>query len=204
MNLRTLIMNAAALVTLGSAMPGNLSAGVITENLSGTYDTTGSGFWLGQSVTTPADGPWSDLSFNMISAGNSPYALGTLFLLAQAYSGTPGGLSSSTSGFVASTSSIVSGAWVFDSAVTVESSTTYYLYENAAISDTEVRFGINAYSGGIAYQANNSTSSYAAFASVDLQFQFQGTQAPSTPEPATAFSALFALGGIALLKRRKR
>jgi len=201
--LRTLIMNAAALVTLGSAMPGNLSAGVITENLSGSYSSTDNDFWVGQSVTTPADGPWSDLSFNLISTSNSPYALGTLFLLTQAYSGTPAGLSSSTSGFVASTSSIVSGAWVFDSAVTVESSTTYYLYENAAFSDTEVLFGADPYAGGIAYESDSGASFY-RIPEVDVQFQFQGTQAPSTPEPATAFSALFALGGIALLKRRKR
>ena len=204
MNLRTLMMNAAALVTLGSAMLGNLSAGVITENLAGNYQSSGSGYFTGQSVTTAADGPWTDLSFNLISTSDSPYAFGTLFLLSQEYLGSPSDLSSSTSGFVASTSNIVSGTWVFDSAVTVQSSTQYYLYENEAYDGTtKFRFGLRSYDGGNSYQTNSASNNFTGNG-VDLQFQFQGTSAPSTPEPATAFSALFALGGIALLKRRKR
>src|SRR3954470_18243563 len=54
---------------------------------------------LGQSLTTPAGGPWNDLTFNWFDTGGPPYpgipnpiATGTLFLLGQEYLGTPGAL----------------------------------------------------------------------------------------------------------------
>jgi len=174
---------------------------VITENTSGTLASAGSGFYLGQSVTVPSGDSWDNINFNLVDSNTkTPYAAGELYLLSASYSGTPAALSSSTAGFVASTTSIVSGEWVFAPDVTLDPSQQYFLYTSSAFDGShEVMFsGSNPYAGGSASQAVGS-GSYGAVGSADLVFTLSGN---AVPEPAT--SSLMGLSLVGLLARRKR
>ena len=133
----------AGVVALGAS--GNASATVITQNTTGTSATILSGFYDGQSVTTPAGGPWNSIGFNFVQCGNpsgtsclagtnSPYALGNLYLLTQVYDGLPSGLSSATPGFVAEATTIVGGVWTFASSVTLTPSTQDFFYMDTAFT----------------------------------------------------------------------
>src|SRR5262245_58145137 len=86
--------------------------------------------YFGQGVTTPAGGPWNNISFYFDSqvgaGGTTPFAIGDLFLLNQTYAGTPAALSSSTPGFLAMSTGISGGTWVFDASVVLQPLTTYY------------------------------------------------------------------------------
>src|SRR5690242_7666954 len=83
--------------------PFAIWADVVREQL---IQSGGAGtFALGQSLMTPAGGPWNNLTFNWFDTGGtpnlgvpSPIATGTLFLLNQEYLGTPAALSAATSG----------------------------------------------------------------------------------------------------------
>ena len=77
----------------------------------------------GQSVTTPVGGPWNNLTFNWLDLAGAPTAAGTLFLLTQAYVGTPAALGAATPGFLATTASISGGMWIFDPSVTIQGAT---------------------------------------------------------------------------------
>jgi|GEM_PF-3132885 len=188
------------LMVLGFASHATAST-VITENTSGTLASAGSGFYLGQSVTVPAGDSWDNISFNLVdSITKAPYAEGELYLLSASYSGTPAALSSSTTGFVASTTNIVGGEWVFAPSVTLNPAQQYFLYQSNAFDGThEISFsGSNPYAGGTASQAIGAAS-YGAVGSADLLFTLSGN---AVPEPAT--SSLMGLTLVGLLTRRKR
>jgi hypothetical protein len=190
----------ALVLALGVACPGSAQT-VITQSTTGTFPSQGSGFYLGQSATTPAGNSWDNLSFSFDASG-TPYANGELFLLSSAYAGAPSGLSSSTTGYVASTTDIESGEWVFAPDVTLDASTQYYFYDATAFSGTEVLYAASdVYSGGEAFQANDSSGPFYAISSADINFTLSATD---VPEPGVASLAGLALVGFGALRARFR
>jgi len=166
----------------------------------------------GQSVTTPAGGPFNSLAFNFFQfetgVGSQPVANGTLFLLSQAYTGTPAGLSSATAGFIAqATGTGVGGAFTFDPGVTLQDSTQYFFYANTGQGSVLSNFTGNPYAGGNAYFAS---PGFISFAPADFQFRLTGQVAPAQtviPEPGTLAllaSGILSVGGLALRRRQTR
>lgn len=93
---------------------------------------TNSSFDQGESFTTGAGGPWSNITFNFYSDA-SPYAVGDLFLYDEPYTGTAAGLGTGA-GYIDEATTIVSDVWDFASAVTLSADTTYYVYMSTPAS----------------------------------------------------------------------
>lgn len=199
---------AASLVAwLGIAAPA--TAAVIASNTTGNFNTSGSGFAFGHSVTTGAGGPWNALTFSFFAiplATPTPYAEGTLFLLSQSFAGLPDALTPATPGYIAHTATITGGAWDFADSVTLQPGTQYFFYMADAVSGAQLLFAnTNPYPGGGAHQSFGPASDpYFAIpgGTVDLRFSLQGSLATETPEPASAVLLLPALAALARSPRR--
>lgn len=127
------------LVLLGmavTAIPARAQIMQITSGATGgTY-----GAYAGLTFTTPAGGPWSNITFNFYATpamgsapASTPEAVGTAFLLTQVYNGTPSNLSSSAPGYVASSISISGGVYIFPPSVVLNPNTQYWVYENGLL-----------------------------------------------------------------------
>lgn len=176
---------------------------------------------IGQSVTTPAGGSFSELTFNFFEAGflaggafseEAPFAEGELFLLTQEYLGTADDLSISTPGFLASTTALQpEGAgleWVFDSGVTLQPATQYYLYaKNPGASFGTLKAlsssSSTLYAGGVYYQTQNGGSSTPYFPSNSNDWHFELEGVTAVPEPS-AFVLITIVGSLAATIRRLR
>jgi hypothetical protein len=201
------LLSAIAAAALGATMA---NATVILTDSGDTlqgYFTPGQNA-VGQSLTTPAGGPWSSILFSFYSANIDPVTLGPevaqggLYLLTQAYSGTPGALSNATPGFLASTSTIVNGEWVFAPSVTLQPNTQYFFFENstdpAAIATTAT------FAGGTAYRADPFfNGGIYTTVSNEAIFLLQGT-GTATPEPASCLLTGIGLFGVVAVFRRCR
>ena len=153
-----------------------------TAGFSGSAVGPGS---LGQSVTTPDGGPWNAITFNLFNfITNAPFAYGTLYLLADPFAGNVADLGSATAGYVADTSTITDGAWVFPASGTLQPNTQYYFYMASGVP-APVLFGVDLYAGGLAYQTD-SRFNWVEDTAFDLNFSLAGTAAVATPEPAAA------------------
>src|SRR4030088_860863 len=107
---------------------------VLAAPLVSVTSGTGSGTFVpGQSVTTPVGGPFDNIFFNWYNSTGAPTAAGSLFALTQSYTGTPAALSAATPGFLASTSTINSGVYVFTPGVTLQGNTQYFFYATVPI-----------------------------------------------------------------------
>ena len=194
---------------------------IIQQNTSGTQATIGSGFFGGQSVTTPTGGPWDDIGFNFVqcltpngtscsSTANQPFALGGLYLLTQRYDGIPAGLSSATPGFIAYATAIIGGVWTFDPSVTLNPSAQYFFYMDTAFNGPEVVYSSsNPYEGGQAFEANTGNGpDYGAdnlvLANIDHVFTLTGNPANPVPEPTTMLLLVLGLGGLAGVRRFRK
>jgi hypothetical protein len=183
------------------ALIGGVANGaVITEFTAGT--ASASALFVGQSLTTPAGGPWNQLSFNFLSdtlGGTTPSGAGTLFLLTSSYAGTPAGLSSLTPGFLAQSQSLAGGIYSFAPSVTLQPSTPYFFYTDSSILVS----GSNsdAFPGGNAFLSSGSGVSYSAFGG-DANFRLSG--AVAVPEPGTLLLLSLGLAAVCLKRHRSR
>src|SRR5882757_8437152 len=103
----------AHLVLIAGVVAGLASAGVIDTNTAGAFSNTA---FFGESFTTPGGGPFNNIAFNFFSdvPATTPTAGGTAFLLSQVYLGAPAGLTTATPGFLAQSTSISSGRYLFN------------------------------------------------------------------------------------------
>lgn len=191
-------MKALMTVALFGALAVTAQAGPIVQYLNGTFFYAGF-FTNGESFTTPGGGPWNSISFNFYSnsPATTPRAAGTAFLLSTAYAGTPAALSNATPGFIASSTSNAGGIYTFDSAVTLQPNTPYWIFANAAFAIT------GSTTDGTAEQTlyDSNGGPFVSNPGQVANFAFSGT---ATPEPSTWALTGVALCGLAFCARRTR
>jgi len=180
-----------------------LGATTLVSIISGTETAT---FVPGQSVTTPGGGPFNNLLFNFYGPSNSPLAAGTLFLLSQSYIDTPAALNPSVPGFIATSTGIADGRYVFAPDVILAGNVQYFFYANTPLNNRGSSVG--TYSGGALYAAQVPplpfAELYAPFvelATQDANFTLSGTE---IPEPASVL--MLSVGAVVgtVLRCRKR
>ncbi len=141
------------------------TAQVVEQSTAGTSTfQPGGNFFLGWTFTTPTGGPWNNITLTIYTTAatpkapaSGPEALGSAFLFTQPYTGTPAGLSGSTPpGFVASSSSLSGGAYVFPASLVLNPNTQYWVYENAPF--TQISFSGPASNAG--YLAMSATGDF--------------------------------------------
>jgi hypothetical protein len=184
-------------VALFGALAVTAQAGPIVQYLNGTFSFAGGRAAEGESFTTPGGGPWNSISFNFYTPAATPAAVGTGFLLSMAYAGTPATLSNATPGFIASSTSNAGGIYTFDSAVTLQQNTQYWIFTNA-VFPSNVAGSITA---GTPAQSQYTGDPFVNFPSQVLNFTLSGV---ATPEPSTRALTGVALCGLAFFGRRTR
>lgn len=187
---------------------------IASLNTPGQGAGGGASPFFGQSVTTP-DGLFNNLTFNFYEnavenntfvQGNA-YAQGSLYLLSEEYLGSPNQLSASTTGFLASTTTLSPEGngfeWVFQSDITLEPSTQYFFYNNTTqTSSRGLSFspGGNSYADGFRY-FSSANGNYTNDFSADNHFELSGT---SVPEPTACTAMLLLCTAICVRRRRRR
>jgi hypothetical protein len=144
-----------------------------------TAGSTGTFNFAGQSVVTPAGGPFNNLRFNWYTFSGAPTAFGTLYLLSQEYLGLPGDLSPSTPGFIARSETIVDNQYRFAPGVSVTGGVQYWFYTDTKASFVTSFFG-STYGGGDLYVTGVPTLPFrkalaAPGVFLDANFRLQGT-----------------------------
>lgn len=160
--------------------------------------------YFAESFTTPSGGPWNSITFNYYADAPAvtPEAIGDAFLLSSEYLGTPGALSSVTPGFVAESTSISGGKYVFDPSVTLNPDTQYWLYETGLVMITGKTVGAGT-PAEHAYGSNG--NDYVSLPGAVANFAVSGTVASTVPEPSScALLGIGLLGGLLLRARRSQ
>ncbi len=190
---------AAALVTAPLAARPAVAQTTIASMTNGPFPSSGNYYW-GTPVAVTAAGSYNQLTFSFLLGYplTTPNAEGTAFLLTQAYIGTPDELSTATPGFLAASTNIVGGRYVFAPGVAVIGGQTYYVYENRAL---EVYGGGTGGSSAVSYGGSDAFRG----GGPEINYQMQGVAVTAAPEPATwalLGAGLLAMGGVARRRRR--
>jgi len=171
-------------------------ASVITQNTSENSGTLTESF--GETFTTPSGGPWNNITFNFFSdiPAVTPAAAGTAFLFSQVFTGTPSSLSSAAPGFIASSTGISGGAYVFDPSVQLAANTIYWIFENGVLTVS----GGNAVGGDIAYFAPTPSTNFdvAIGPAQATNFAVNGTVVSTAATPESSSIVLLLLGTIGI------
>jgi hypothetical protein len=182
--------------------PTLMRADTIAENTAGPGFQGNIGCW-GQSFTTVAGTPESNIAFNFFSnvPATTPYALGTGFLLSMQYLGTPANLSSATPGFLGQATAS-GGFYTFDSSLALSPNTQYFFYENAVIPAFSITGG-SIIAGGHLYLAGSANNDFFG-ASSSVNFRVTGSPA-GVPDTGSTLSLLgFASLGLVAVRRKLR
>jgi hypothetical protein len=173
-------------------------ADIITSFTAGTSGAIG--VFVGQEVTTPSGGPWNNLTFNFFSNVTTPTAVGHVFLLTQAYNGTPQGLSTATPGFIAESTGIVANQFVFASGVTIQPNHVYYFYSDSIQLSSGENNANNA--GFSLFLTGSASHNFVGFNAAESNFTLAGTQVSTSAVPAPPAVVLVGLGaGCVALQR---
>jgi hypothetical protein len=155
-------------------------------------------FALGQSLMTPAGGPWNNLTFNWFDSASNPIATGTLFLLNQEYLGTPGALGTATPGYIAQSQSIAGGMYIFAPDISIQPTTMYFYYTNQTVPNNTGDG--NVITGSAYADVGNGGTYISAPGEFDARFRLQGSVVPEPCSLAICLSAFF----IVFVNRRAR
>ncbi len=175
---------ASSLIICFAGRPLRLQAATLVQF---TVGNIGGSSVIGQSVTTPAGGPFNNIAFNFYGFDGSlfPTAAGTLFILDQPFLGAPADLGSAP-GLIGQSTGISGGIYQFDPSLTLLGSTQYFFYANQGFPTRGDPF--DHYAEGKLYAVNGTGNFAPTFA--DADFLLTGSIAPLP-------SALF-LGSILL------
>ncbi len=167
-----------------SALP--LLGETIVEQTAGTQNVRQAVFF-GQSFTTPGGGPWRNITFNFFSdRGVTPAAAGTVYVFTSAYNGTPSALS--TSQYVARSTGISNGSYVFDPSFVLQSNTRYFVY--ASRTAANIPGGINvsqANAGGNLFTCCSGGPTFRSVPAGNANFRVSGNTASLPPVLTQSF-----------------
>jgi len=167
--------------------------------------------FFGQSFTTPAGGPWSEITFNFYATpatgttpASTPVAAGTAFLLTQEYLGTPAALSTSTPGFLAQSIGVFGGVYAFPPSVVLNPGTEYWIYENASMTITGNDTGGSP--AGAAYFAATSNTNFSLGVGPEeiANYRLGADEFGLTPVPPSILLTAAALLCVGLYQARRR
>lgn len=196
MRIRTLVL-AAAFASLSSAA----HADTLASNY-GHFGTNAAGFW-GESfnsyvISQRDDGAryFDNLVFSFLGGNRSytSFAIGTGYLLNQAYSGAPGDLSSATPGFLGKAKAS-NGRYTFDPSVVLGPANVYYFYVGTRIPAGTINTDIG-YNFGSAWYSPTRSGNLQQNSASAVDFTFTGDPLV-TPEPSSI--ALLSTGLLGLL-----
>ena len=181
-----------AILGVGIVSPSRARAGVIESATTGATGSLLDGGWFGESFTTPGGGAWNNITFNFYSDldATTPYALGTLYLFDQVFTGVPSTLSSSDVGFIANATSVVNNVWIFDPSIVLQPNTQYAVYSDTPFSAGSITGGETVdYASAYMYFVNEQDQTgYFPFTNT-ANFSLGGTSisdaSPVVPEPGT-------------------
>lgn len=193
-------------IALWGVLANPVSAAVISQYQPGLA-SGGNAQDPGQSLTTPSGGSgWDQITFNFYhNETGASYAIGTLYLLSQAYAGTPQDLSPQTVGYIASATGDGS-SYSFAPTIVLEPDTQYFFFADLGLpsgnsTNISSEFG-GTFSGGDSYGSANGNSNFTV-RPFDIAFSLSGISVSPIPEPATACLALI-VPAMFVLRRRKK
>jgi hypothetical protein len=192
-----------------------MAGGVITEFTAGTLHNTASAAYWGQSFITPTGAPWNNIRFSFV-ADSGPYATGTAYLLTQMLSWsvccdpppivTPQSLNATAPGFIAQSTGVLDGQYIFASSVILQPSTIYYLYETGPIPAGTITGGAYLTPSGNCctdYYSSLLSSAYFPGFGESANFILAGDPVPEPRATYLVTTGLLALLGAKFGRRRR-
>ena len=173
-----------------------VSAAIVIEHTSGTG---GAAYFPGNLVTTPSGGPWNNITFSWLLANNTPNAFGTLYIFTEPTDEKPSTISGESDGFVGSSLSISSGAYIFAPGLTLAPATAYYFYSDTSGTVGSENVATPGEAGFRAIFPSGSASTYDLLSPTVHKYRLGGDL---VPEPATAL--LLGMGVLVTAFQRRR
>lgn len=112
-----------------------------------------SGPWAIQQSVAVQGGSFNNIHFSWIVRAPEDPTPGSMYILAQVYEGLLSGLSTSVPGFVARSTGVESGEWVFDPSVTLAAGRTYWFAASGETTVLTSPLGPDLYPDGELYVA---------------------------------------------------